>query len=382
MVEIEGSAVVDQNAPSSVFDKQVRLVKGGTIQSGERSSPAPWQPLDAYRTYGGQSDLFGTTLSYTDVNSANFGVAISVDLINAEARIDHIRITVYYTDAAGQTWATSGDADDFILDTTGKTAQRTAVSDADINTGRYAVAGTTVLTDQVVGIKCKRGALTGGSSERLRQGSIARYVDNNNWLFFGPDVEALSSPITDTLRLIKRVAGIATQLDSVTIQDSTEWRAVYLEVDRRGRYFCWGSLMSRAVPQLFFAGQDSDLATGGALDDGKGTFSDAKTGALANTRDYDDFVMWIPPLKAAIYEGRSVQLTDHNAEQETQGGVWSKITAERDYLRLAPGGAEERRNRLVFIASPNDPETMGVGFPKKLKVALYATPRYRTVSEP
>lgn len=366
-----------------VKDKAVRVVKAGVVQATEHSAGASW-PI-AFDDVSMTFELSVAGLTVADVNNTGFGAALAAysETIGSEAFADHIPMVIHYTDSKGQKWVTSGDAVDLAVETTGKTAQRTEVSDADILTGRYAVAGATILTDQVVGIQCKRGAAKTGASERIRGGAIARYVDNNNWLFFGPDVEAPSAPVVDTLRVIKRVAGTATEVGQVVIPDSAEYRAVYLHVDRRGRYFCWGSLLTSGIPRLFFAGHDTDLAAGGALDDGKGAFYDAKTGALANTRNYDNFVMWIPPLDAAIYTGLSLHLGHDSVEREALGGgVWVEVKPKGDYLRLAPAGLENRKNRVVFIASPNDPDTMGVGFPKTLKAAIYVKPRYRSVPDP
>lgn len=382
VVEVERS---NPNEAKPVVDNAVRIVKGGAIQATDRSSLSIWPTSDAYYAFGAQTDLWGATWANTDINAEGFGVAISAWATGGatEARIDHIRITIYYTDAGGQKWTTSGDAVDLAVETTGHTAQRSEVSDASIVQGRYAVAGTTVFTDQVVGISCKRGSSAAGGSERVRGGVLARYVDENNWLFFGPDRDAPSAPVTDTVRVIKRVSGTVTELGKLVIPDSSDYRSVWLHVDRRGRYLCWGSLLLSGLPRLLLAGQDNDLATGGALDDGKAGFYDAKTGATANTRNFNDFVAWIPPLDAAIYSGLSLELAHDRVEREALGGgIWGEMTPEGDYMRLSPAGIESRQNRLVFIASPNDPDTMGVGFPSKLKVAIYATPRYRTIPDP
>ena len=382
-----------------VADLALRAVKGGTVQASDFSSAELWYstyPTEGkgpfpFRTYGGPGQLFGASWLYSDINSSGFGVAIAAYCARGGggaggnyAYVDGARATVYWSDSAGNKWVTSGDAVDLAVEEAGHTVQRTEVSDADINTGRYAVAGTTVISDTVVGIKTRRDALKVGSSERIRGGAMARYVDNNNWLYFGPDVEAPSAPVTDRMRVIKRVAGTVTELDKITIPEGSTYRFVWLQVDRRGRYLCWGTLLESGVPRLISAGQDNDLKEGGVLDDGKLGFQDAKTGANANTRNYDQFVAWVPPLDAVIYQGLSLELTHDSCRRLAQGGggVWTDVIPRGDYLKLAPAGMENRKNRLVFIPSVNDPDTMGVGFPSKLKVAIYATPRYRTVPDP
>lgn len=98
VVEIERSA----NTASSGQDYEVKLVKGGTIQGNNKASASSWPTTDTYATYGGAADLWGLTLAVGDVNASNFGCAIACANINASesitAYIDHVRITVYYTE--------------------------------------------------------------------------------------------------------------------------------------------------------------------------------------------------------------------------------------------------------------------------------------------
>jgi hypothetical protein len=94
VVEMERS-----DANQRTADNRIRIVKGGTIGATERSSGAAYPSTDGYQTYGNSGDLWGETWTDADINSANFGVAISairsVSGTNA-GRVDHIRITVYY----------------------------------------------------------------------------------------------------------------------------------------------------------------------------------------------------------------------------------------------------------------------------------------------
>lgn len=96
-------AEVEQRQPgtSGVVDNRVRIVKGGTIGGTDRSSSVPWPGSDAYASYGGSSDLWGETWTADDINASTFGLAISakntvVEVVSAQ--VDHIRITVHYTE--------------------------------------------------------------------------------------------------------------------------------------------------------------------------------------------------------------------------------------------------------------------------------------------
>jgi len=86
-----------------VKDWKVYLLKNGnTVGDNKADTATKWPTSDAYKTYGGSSDLWGTSWSPSDINNANFGVVLAVQMSTgtvppSEAYVDHIRITVYYT---------------------------------------------------------------------------------------------------------------------------------------------------------------------------------------------------------------------------------------------------------------------------------------------
>ena len=86
----------------NVTDNSVRIVKGGSIIGNDYAQGGTWPGSDTYSTYGGNTDLWGTTWTYSDINASDFGVAISAELngfaVLPTAHIDHIRITVDYID--------------------------------------------------------------------------------------------------------------------------------------------------------------------------------------------------------------------------------------------------------------------------------------------
>ncbi len=83
-------------------DNIVKLIKGGTIQGDNKASGSSYPSSDAYATYGGATDMWGLSLSEADVESSGLGVALSVKNTHASfavsPKIDHFRITVYYTE--------------------------------------------------------------------------------------------------------------------------------------------------------------------------------------------------------------------------------------------------------------------------------------------
>jgi hypothetical protein len=96
VVEIERS-----DPGNTTSDYSVRLVKNGFIVGSDLASPATYSTTDNTQTYGGIGEFWGESWSPADVNSSNFGVAISVKKqgpfpIGSAARIDNIRIRVLF----------------------------------------------------------------------------------------------------------------------------------------------------------------------------------------------------------------------------------------------------------------------------------------------
>lgn len=83
-----------------VEDYSVKIVKGGVVDGDNKAQSGTWDFSDTYANYGGPSDLWGVTWTANDINSNDFGVAISADLwgisVLPSAQIDHVKITVHY----------------------------------------------------------------------------------------------------------------------------------------------------------------------------------------------------------------------------------------------------------------------------------------------
>jgi hypothetical protein len=64
-----------------------------------------WPATNTLVTYGGATDLWGTTWSPADINSPRFGVSIAAKTFadfknDSQARVDTVTIVVYYTPPA------------------------------------------------------------------------------------------------------------------------------------------------------------------------------------------------------------------------------------------------------------------------------------------
>lgn len=87
-------------------DAAVRIVKGGVIGSTDRSAGGTWPTSDTVQAYGGAGDLWGETLTDSDVEASTFGVALRVSrsggVTPANAEVDHVKMTVYYVTVDGR----------------------------------------------------------------------------------------------------------------------------------------------------------------------------------------------------------------------------------------------------------------------------------------
>jgi hypothetical protein len=104
-IVVEWEKLLDSSSSNALIDHAVRIVKGGTIGSTDMSSGAAWPTSYTFVGHGSSSDLWGETWSAADINSSGFGAALSVRENNGNdliaAKVDYVRITVHYTEAAG-----------------------------------------------------------------------------------------------------------------------------------------------------------------------------------------------------------------------------------------------------------------------------------------
>jgi hypothetical protein len=81
-------------------DGEVRVIRTGSIIGNNYAlTNSPWPTVDTYVSYGGITDLWGTTWTFSNINNPNFGAAISARILNGIVQVDNIRITVYASSA-------------------------------------------------------------------------------------------------------------------------------------------------------------------------------------------------------------------------------------------------------------------------------------------
>jgi hypothetical protein len=95
---------VDMNRYASSTGPQdltVQLYKGGVLSGSNKAISGNWSTsTSTVATYGGSSDLWGTTWTPAQINDSTFGVTLDVSNSSSSARtayVDYVQITVSYT---------------------------------------------------------------------------------------------------------------------------------------------------------------------------------------------------------------------------------------------------------------------------------------------
>lgn len=272
----------------------------------------------------------------------------------------------------GGTWATSGSATDFAAAdsplATDETIVRSTTTDA--GSPRYAILGATNYADSEAGVDI-RGV--GG----VQQGVIARWTNASNHLL----LLLLGQPGTSQweLTLYKMVGGSLSVLGTTAAPGTFDkWYRLRLVTHATGHVV--GTWIDTAGPTVAsIEAIDTDLATGGALDDGKPGFFDLGF-VTASTRYFDNFYAALPgPEPVACYAGRSIEIRHDSCERENAAGtVWANLTPRGSRVLVPSAGAENRSTRLWVKARRGNVDTAAdanIADSAKLKVSL--RPRYR-----
>lgn len=106
-VAIERTTFSAPDASHYTRDSVLSLVKGGTVSGYNKADTATsWTSTETTISYGGAADLWGLTLTDSDVNASTFGVVLSVAQRDRFAQgntgnVDLITITINYTAGGG-----------------------------------------------------------------------------------------------------------------------------------------------------------------------------------------------------------------------------------------------------------------------------------------
>lgn len=373
-VEIERGA---SNAAPGIQDIHVLLVKGGTRQGVNKAKAGVrWPTTDAYAAYGGPVDTWGVSLTDTDVNASNFGVAIKVATgpppgATASARVDHVRVTVAYGSGGtldtrvaplGGTWASTaqgggGSATDFSGTGTGQIVRATTGDQqSGYLAGRVALLSATY-SEIEVGGEFNFSAMPVLPGQFL-PGVITRYIDANNFAQFRYIYSG-----GHKVQLFVVVGGIATQLGIKAIPALPNyWLWLKLQATAAGRLVATVGIRGSTTPLYTLAGVHPALATGGVLASGKSGIQDANLSSSPITRLYDNVHAIgaasgpAVPSDAVVFANRSLELRWDGAFRQgaSGGGYQPAAPVLGDLLRIPSSGLEGRPVEFLLKASRGD----------------------------
>lgn len=283
------------------------------------------------------------------------------------------------TAAVGGAWGGAGDADDFAVNATTKTAERSAAGDTTL--GRYVVT-TANLTNTIVQTNFSVAPINSALSASIGWGVLARYTNTSNTVVAKVE-NALGSVSGWRLIVLKYVGGVASELLTLAISPlspNTTYTLRY-QVDAGGRWAVWLFPTAAVAGSPTWSGQDDAMRTGGTLASGVTGIYHINTSATNVTVSFDNYAAGVPTNDAAVYASRALQVRhDRVIRQDSAGAVYSRVSRyEGDHLLVQPAGAEGRSTRFAVKASRNDPYFMGDIAIDDLTVQLHYTPRWLVV---
>lgn len=282
----------------------------------------------------------------------------------------------------GGTWATSGAAGDFALDTAGKTAQRTAVSDSSVTDGRFAVVGSTNYTTIAAQVDVRRTSLVNSYT-----GVLVRTTDSSNWF-----MASIAGSTAQRLETSAELAGASIAACSANVPlpfsyGVNQWATIQIFIDTTGRFYVY-AFPAGATPYgnttAAISGQASQLATGGGtLASGKPGIYDSHIQATASTRSYDNFAAWVPAYDAVAYPSQSVELrTEGMFREDSTGAGWGPVTSVTgDLPRIPASGLEARTVEFFFKGSQGNfsPQAPDLGTGEAISARPFYRPSWVTV---
>jgi hypothetical protein len=281
-------------------------------------------------------------------------------------------------------WSGAGDADDFGTIYGG--AFRSALSDsAGIQNGRFELCGTGVAAAVSVSVDVLFPAVS--TSAVRAGGALLRYVDTDNFL-----IARLTGKTNPTsVVLTKRVAGTDTQIGSAAFVGSGgAYYSLTVTADAAGNVSVYAGPQGGVQSLYITVTADANLATAGALDDGRVGLWDHYTSATdTGGRLYDNFVATSTASGAvisnpAMNSAQSVILAHNTALTENAAGTGQGKSPIREgqYLKLPPETRNGNRNRITVKARRLDVDEgfADSGTADTMTATLQVTPRVHLTS--
>ena len=102
-IEIEVRADIE-DVTKPIEENIIQLSQGTTLVGTNKSTGVDYSDVWTTYTYGGPTDMWGTTLTASDIKNSNFGICLAFFRTNTGTRniyVNTMRIKIYY-EASGQ----------------------------------------------------------------------------------------------------------------------------------------------------------------------------------------------------------------------------------------------------------------------------------------
>jgi hypothetical protein len=318
----------------------LRLLKNGAVAGAVRTATPT--NSDAFMTFGGMSDLWGTTWTPNDVNNSTFGAAIAASVANISQAylfsVDFVQITVYGTGGPSVSIPGAGGSVSAVNGWTYVFAYGNSVS-GEISNGSLPSANTGPFTNKT-GVDV---VLTKSNDPQVNQIHLYRTTDSGGGSIF---YELPTSPYPNTSQTVLDSAlDTSLQIDSqaaVNFENTpppanmvaTEWFA--------GRF--WG-----AVGNLLVFSTGDDTFSGSepsnwnpayvfALPTNIARLIGTPNGMLVNTLDDCYIVRGTETVNFTVNEfARDISCRNYNAA-DTDGSNIYIFTSDRQLLQIGGSG--------------------------------------------
>lgn len=294
---------------------------------------------------------------------------------------------------AGVSTGDNGDGDDFlgyaVAVVRNPAADVAGAGGAALTNGRYAVlSGSSTLAAIEAQVDVSLPTIS-TSGKEVRGGVLVRFVDTDNWVAALRRYWLSAASVAHMgVILLKRVAGTTTTLGAVDVAVATGWHTIKVTVDTAGnaRVYTAPAGSSDLGAAKISVNADANLATGGALDDGKIGIYDASDLASAGARAYKQFRAYTPTSTsvindAVIYANRSAQLTtDGHYRLDVGGTAYGPVSTQAgDLPRLPVSGLEGRTTQVFIKGSRGDLDSLPDAGIDDISARVYYRPSYLTL---
>jgi hypothetical protein len=283
----------------------------------------------------------------------------------------------------GGTWGSAGASVDYQLLGGGYaqrdyTAADNPATSAALETGRFAIAGSTSFTNVGGSIDIAWSSLTSTAKSSF----FLRYTNTNNYV-----IATLGAAGSDYLDVVERVGGTTNpRLARVPISGrgiNTFYTLTTL-IDTSGRIVVWFFTQGSHADPLIQT-QSANCATGGALASGTVGPLDFQRGIVPLTTSYDNFRAWVPNIPVVLNSGRTTRFLHDTVLRQNAAGTSEgrpPVFAGK-HLTLPPDTRANRKRRIVvkrrrFDSDSGFPDT---GLSDAGTGTLKATPRVLLVSK-